>query len=116
MEIYLINMEANIKKKIQWIPSDYIFGTAFPQVESQSKQQISQNCKDKSFSFQKTTKKVPSIESTNKTQIDTNLCKVNLAEFLKKSDRTSCTVFNCSKKSSISHSGGKFLMKRIITN
>lgn len=109
-------METSIKKKIQWIPSDYIFGKAFSLGEVQAKQQISQISEEKSFSFQKTPKKLPSIESANKIQIDIDLCKVNLAKFLKKRDRTSCTIFNCSKRSSLSYSGGKFLMKRIIIN
>ncbi|OMJ75068.1 hypothetical protein SteCoe_25879 [Stentor coeruleus] len=107
-------MEMNMPKRVQWIPPDYTFGTAYSRIEANTKQQSSQNLKEKSFSFQKMPKRLPSIEIANITQSDSNYCKVSLVEFLKKRDKKYCTVFNYSKSTTMSNSGGKFHMKRII--
>lgn len=91
-------MKPSNPRKIEWIPSNYVFGTASLKLKGiiKKKKHIihQEKLHPNHKSHQKSSIHLPTIEIINRNLVPKNNTRVNLAEFLKRKDKKYYTVFH----------------------
>lgn len=105
-------MKQSLPKKIEWIPSDYVFGTANFKLKGILKRGTRKIHREKLNTNQKISICLPTIDEINQRLRQKNYSRVDLAEFLKKKDKKNYTVFHSITSTPKIVSIGKSLLKK----